>query len=125
LGPQSATFYRRSEGLLPKILPRQRRQKYEPLGTGDGWHHETEQVVEDGTGHQFAEGSRVSIVRSSKCAQVLRPVTLEDDGRRIPQPHQQQIHQEAAGAAVAVEEGMNALELRVQLGDALDDGTIL
>jgi hypothetical protein len=39
----------------------------------------------------------------------------EDDRRRIPQPHQQQIHQEAAGAAVAVEEWMNEAERPVAL----------
>lgn len=125
LGPQSSTVYRRPKGFLPQILPRKRRQRYESLGTSDGRHDKTEQVVEDRTGNQFAEGPGVSIVRSSECTQVLRPVTLEDDRRRIPQPHQQQIHQEAASPPIAVEEGMDTLELCVQVGNALNDGTLL
>jgi hypothetical protein len=36
---------------------------------------------------------------------------------RIPEPHQQQVYKEAACSAVTIEEGMDALELRVQLGD--------
>jgi hypothetical protein len=39
------------------------------------------QVVEHRTGHQFAEISRICVVRSSECAQVLRAFPLEDDGR--------------------------------------------
>src|SRR5207342_1031675 len=61
----------------------------------------------------LGEWATVAAVGVPQRSQVPLPLTLEDDRGRISQTDEKQVQDEPAGAAVAVQEGVDPLELRV------------
>src|ERR1035437_9179437 len=82
---------------------------------------ESVEAVLDGAGYQFAERSAVATIRPIECVQILLPVLLVDDGWRKLMANEQQVEHEAARSAVPVAERMDALELRVDARQVLDE----
>lgn len=85
-------------------------------------HDEAVQVVEHAASDQLAEGAGLSGIGASERSQVPFTVPLVDHHRWEAEPNEQEIHHQTPGATVAVEKGMDALELGVSDGERLDEG---
>ncbi len=92
---------------------RQRDQAGRPCDVG---HDEAVEVLEHRSGDDLSERPVIAFVGSLECAQVRVALILEDDDRRVAQAHQHQVQREATHATVAVDEGVNALEPMMKLG---------
>jgi hypothetical protein len=113
LGSEPTAVGGGSQGAFGKALIGEGGEGHEPLGAGDGGHHEAVEVVEDCSGEEFAERSRVAGVGRSKAAEVLLSVPQEDDRWGVAEAEEKEIEEEASGASIAVEEGVDPLEFAV------------
>ena len=66
--------------------------------------------VSGGAGQDFPQRPEVAVVGSLQGGEVGRPLLFKHDDRRIAEPHQEQVQQQAAGTAVPVDEGVDLLE---------------
>ena len=102
------------ERVVRQILASQGTQRDEPSRTGDVRNDEAMKIVDDRACDQLSEGTEVAVVRPVQRCEVAVPIPLEEDCRRIAEPDEQQVEQETSRPTVAVDEGVNALELAVQ-----------
>ena len=85
-------------------------------GPGHVGDDEAVQVVDHPAGEDFAEGSDVALVCLLHGPQVGGSLFLEDHHRRVPESDEHEVQREPAGAAVAVDERVDAFEVVVCLG---------
>ena len=71
-------------------------------------------IVDNRACDQLGEGAEVPVVRPIQRSEVPDPIPLEKNCRRIAKPDEQKVEQETPRPTVAVDEGVNALELAVQ-----------
>ena len=81
----------------------QRRQRDESRRTGHGGYDESMQAGQDRAGEHLPEQTWFAFIRSLQRAEVPCPVPLVDDGGRVAKPNQDEIEDQASGAAVAVD----------------------
>jgi hypothetical protein len=89
-----------------------------------GWPGECRQdkpgeIVDDGAGNQLAQRPLVAMVRPSESLQIAVSFTLSDNGRRIAQSDQDQVHQKATCPPISVKEWMNPFEGRMPFRKSL------
>ena len=118
---QTAAGSRRPQRRSLQVGSFQRRQRDESGRTGHGGDHESMQAGEDRAGEHLAEQTWFALIRSLQRAEVPCPVPLVDDGGRVAEPNQDEVENQASGAAVAVEEGMNLFEAAVRIGQRLGE----
>ena len=98
------------------MLVREGGEGNESSRSGDSGNDEAVEVVEYRPGEELAEGPWIAGVAGAEGAEVSGPVAEVDDCRRVAKLEQQEVEDQAAGAAVAIEERMDALELAVRGG---------
>ena len=72
------------------------------------------EIVEDRAREQLAKGAVITLLPTAERREVARAISLVDNRRGVAEPDEEQIENEAARAAVAVQEGVNLLKARVQ-----------
>jgi hypothetical protein len=90
---------------------------HQPVRSGDSRHYEAIEVVGDSPGDEFSERARVSSVCFAQTPQISIAVSGVDDGRGIPEAHQDQVDDETPGSSVSVEEWMDSFEVAVCRGN--------
>lgn len=85
-------------------------------GAGHVGDDEAVQIVDHPAGEDFAEGSDVALVCLLHGPQVSGSLFLEDHHRRVAEPDEHEVQREPAGAAVAVDERVDACEVVMCLG---------
>ena len=110
LGLESSALRGRAQGDGIELGSSQRWQRHQARGAGQGGHDEAQDVVEDGARDLLAQRSDVAGVCLPQCREVLAPLTVLDDRRRIAEAAQHEVEQETTGATVAVDERVDLLE---------------
>ena len=92
--------------------------------TGHGRYDDSVKVIGDRAGDEFAHRPVVAPVCLAHRVEILRALVLEHDRRRISEPNEEQVEEQSARAAVAIEIGMDPLEVVVHLRQTFGKGDL-
>jgi hypothetical protein len=74
-----------------------------------------------GAGQQFGKRASVTIaVGTAKGLQILSSISFVDDGRWVASANEHEIQHKATSSTVSVEERVNTLEVRMEIGQVKD-----
>ena len=102
-----------TERLVGQVGGGQRRQRDQAGRAGDIGDHEAMKVVDDRSGEQFSECSRIVVIRPVERLEIGVTLTLVDDRRREAQTDKDQVEYQSTGTTVAIDERMDPLERAV------------
>src|SRR5712692_2822917 len=91
----------------------------------DRWHDKAGEVVDHRPRDQFAQRSSITAIGLGERFEVALPLALLDDRGWVAEANQKQVHEQASNPAVAVDEGMDALEGGMPRSDRLADWRLI